>query len=332
MMRCEDIQEELEAFLGNEIDKQKRNQIQSHLDKCQNCSGVLRELTRLSKVLQTWKEIEPSPMMYEKLKIRMKPPESSWRRIFTSSFARKAALRFVDVAAIVILTLLISHLLQKPAPKPRDDLSTINFYLKEHREAISKTVSSELTARTEVRVHVGRDDILYYEYLDDFSRFSRPGLILRGPISQREIGLSKVLTISRGRILTLAQAQNAVDFEPVVRQQLPAGYILDSIRKIDDYNSLHMLYTKGKDTVSLFEQPSNGKGGLTAQDFREYAVFSSVELDTGSEEQGRWTILAWSEGNLSFVLIGKEDISQLMDIVQSISSPEKKITNSTNNL
>jgi hypothetical protein len=334
MMRCGDIQEELEAFLSNEIDKQKRSEIQSHLDKCQNCSGVLQELTRLSEVLKTWKEIEPSALMYEKLKLRMKAPESSWRRIFTYSFARKAALRFVDVAAIVILTLLISHLLQKPAPTPKAhaDLDTISFYLKEHQEAVSQPVSTELPPQPAARVHVGRDDILYYEFLDDFSRFPRPGLILRGPISQQEIGLSKVPMISKGRILTLPQAMNAVDFDPVVPPRLPLGYILDGIRKIDDYNSLHVLYTNGKDTISLFEQPVSGIGRLTAQDFREYAVFSRVDPDAGSEGKGRWTILGWSDGTLSFVLIGKEDMSKLMDIVQSISSPKKKITNGTNDL
>jgi len=334
MIRCEDIQEELEAFLGNEIDKPRRNEIQTHLDNCQNCSAVLRQQTRLSEVLQTWKGIEPSPLMYEKLKARMKAPESSWRRIFAYSFARKAALRFVDVAAIVVLTLLITHLLQKPAPTPkvRADLFNISFYLKEHREAVSQTVSAELPVQPSTRVHVGRDDILYYEFLDDFSRFPRPGLILRGPMSQREISLSKAPTISKGRILTIPQAQNAVDFDPVVPMQLPHDYILDNIRKVDDYNSLHVLYTRGKDTISLFEQPVSGKGGLGAQDFREYAVYSKVEPDAGSEGQGRWTILAWSSGTLSFVLIGKEDMSQLMDIVQSVSSTKKKITNSTNNL
>jgi hypothetical protein len=332
MMRCEDIQEELEAFLSSEIDKPKRSEIQGHLDKCQNCSGVLRQQTRLSEALQTWKGIEPSPLMYEKLKIRMKVLESSWRRIFTYSFARKTALRFVEVAAIVVLTLVISHLLQKPAPKVHADLSNISFYLKEHREVVSQAVSTELPVQPSTRVYVGRDDILYYEFLDDYSRFSRPGLILRGPISKREISLSKAPTISKGHILTLTQAQNAVDFDPVVPQQLPPSYVLDSIRKIDDFNSLHVLYTKGKDTISLFEQSVSGKRGLTAQDFREYAVFSKVEPDAGSERQDRWTILAWSDGARSFVLIGNEDMSQLMDIVQSISSTKQKITNGKNNL
>jgi len=324
-MRCEDIQKELEAFLSNDIDELKRSEIQSHLDECQNCSGVLRQLKRLSEVLKTWKEIEPSPMTYEKLKTRMKAHKSSWGRVFTYSFAKKAAFRFAEVTAIVVLTLLISHLLQKPAPpKARDDLATINFYLKEHQGAVAQTVSAEPFTRPAARMYVGRDDILYYEFIDDFSRFTRPGMILRGPISQREISLPKAPTISKGRILTLPQARNAVDFDPVAPPRLPPGYILDSIRKIDDYNSLHLLYTNGTDTISLFEQPSNGKGGLIAKDFREYAVYRSIEPDAGSKGQGRGTILAWSNGTLSFVLIGKTDMSQLMDIVQSISSTKKK--------
>jgi len=276
-------------------------------------------------VLQTWKGIEPSPMMHEKLKTRMKASESSWRRILTYSFAKKAALRFAEVAAIVVLTLSVSHLLQKPAPKAHDDdLATINFYLMEHQGAITQTVSAELSTRPTARTYISRHDILYYEFIDELPRFARPGIILRRPSSQREISPAKAPAISKGKILTLPQARNAVDFDPVMLPRLHPGYILDSLRKIDDYHSLHMLYTNGIDTISLFEQSSNGKQGLAAQDFREYAVFRSVEPAAGLKGQGRATILAWSSGAVSFVLIGKTDMAQLMDMAQSISSAKRK--------
>ena len=323
-MRCEDIQKELEAFLNSDMDDPKRKDIQSHLDECQNCVQVLRQLRRLSEVLQTWKGIEPSPMMHEKLKTRMKASESSWRRILTYSFAKKAALRFAEAAAIVVLTLFVSHLLQKPAPKARDDLATINFYLMEHQGAITQTVSAELSTRPTARMYISRDDILYYEFIEDLPRSARPGIILRRPSSQREISPPKAPAISKWKILTLPQARNAVDFDPVAPPRLHPGYILDSIRKIDDYNSLHLFYTNGIDTISLFEQPSNGEQGLAAQDFREYAVFRSVEPAAGLKGQGRATILAWSNGAVSFVLIGKTDMAQLMDMAQSISSTKRK--------
>lgn len=333
MMRCEDIQKELEVFLSNDIDEPKRSEIESHLDKCQNCSRVLRQLTKLSEVLQTWKGIEPSPMMYEKLKTRMKAQGPFWRRIFTYSFAKKAALRFAEAAAIVVLTLFVSHLLQKPSLNVRDDLTTINFYLTEHQEAVAKILSTELTPQPTTRRYMDRDDILYYEYIDGFPRSTRPGVILRGPTSQRELSPPKASAISKGKILTLPQARDAVDFDLVVSQRLHPGYILDSIRKIDDYNSLHLVYTNGIDTLSLFEQPLNGEGGLAAQDFREYAVYRSVEPAAGwLERRGRATILAWSNGAVFFVLIGKMDMAQLMDMAQSISRTKRKITNGRNNL
>jgi len=115
-----------------------------------------------------------------------------------------------------------------------------------------------------------------------------------------------------------------VDFEPVAPVRLHPGYILDSIRKIEDYNSLHLIYTNGINTLSLFEQSLDGKKGLAAQDFREYAVYRSIEADelpvTGSDKA---TILAWRNGSVSFVLIGKEDMSRLMDLAQTVSAESK---------
>ena len=40
MMKCEDVQKELEAFYSNDIDEQKKGEIQNHLNKCQNCSSI----------------------------------------------------------------------------------------------------------------------------------------------------------------------------------------------------------------------------------------------------------------------------------------------------
>ncbi len=323
MKKCEDVQERLEAYISNDIDDSKRIEIKIHLDECQSCSGVLRQLTRLSEVLQTWKGIEPSPRMYETLKTRLRKTESSasaWSTVFTYTFAKKVVFRFAEVAAVVVLTLFIRHLLQKPALKVPDDLATINFYLQEHQEVIAQTVSEETSTQPTAQMSVGRDDILYYEFIEKFPKFTKQGLIILGPLKQREkIHSPKALAISKEHILPTPLAWNVVDFDPVAPPRLQHGFILDSIRKIAHYNSLHLLYTKGRDTISLFEQPLQGKGVLAVQDFREYATYSIVESDTGSKEQGRVTILAWSNGTVSFVLIAKKDMSQLMDIMQSIS-------------
>lgn len=323
-MKCEDIQKRLKAFISNDMDEQKKNVIQNHLDSCLNCSRYLQQLSKLSEVVQTWKGMEPSPHLWEKVKSRIKEDESLWGRIFTYAFLKKATLRLAGVAAIVVFTLLISHLIQKPAQKPSNDLATINFYLTEHQEVVAQEVSVELAPQPATRIYVDRENILYYEFIEDFSRFARPGIIVRGPTSQREISPQKTPIISKGKILTLTKAQEAVDFNPVAPPNLHPGYILDSIKKIDDYNSLHLIYTNGIDTLSLFEQSLNGERGLIARDFREYAIYRSIEPAADFEGKSRATILAWSNGSVSFVLVAKMNMSQLTDIAQFISAAKRK--------
>jgi len=325
-MKCEDVQKELKAFLDNEIDTQKKSEIQEHLDRCPNCSKDLEQLKKLSEVLHTWKGIEPSPHLYENLRSRAESKESFWGNVFASSFIKKVAFRFAEIAAVVVLTLFIGHLLQKPVPVPGGALDTINLYLTKHQGAVLRTVSEESTSEIETRISVPREVFYYYEHIDGFPRYSRPGVILKGPSKyQWEIPKPDSPSISKGAIIDLPQARKAVDFEPVAPIRLHPGYILDSIRKIEDYNSLHLIYTNGINTLSLFEQSLDGQVGLAAKDFREYAVYRSNQTAQDKRiEPDKATILAWRNGSVSFILIGNEDITRLMEIAQAVSTVNKE--------
>ena len=324
-MKCEDIQKELKAFLDDDINDQQKIEVKDHLDQCPNCMQDLEREQKLSEVLHAWKGIEPPAHSYEKLQSRIKPKESFWGKVFAYSFSKKAAFRFAEIAAVVVLTLIISHSLQKPAPVTGSDSETINLYLTEHQGAVLRIVSEESASEIETRISVPREAFYYYEHIDGFPRYSRPGVILKGPSkAQKEIPMPEVPSISKGEILDLPQARKAVDFEPVAPVRLHPGYILDSIRKIEDYNSLHLVYTNGINTLSLFEQSLDGQAGLAAQDFREYAVFRSNQTTQDKRaESDKAIILAWRNGSVSFVLIGNEDITQLMEIAQAVSTVSK---------
>jgi hypothetical protein len=313
MSKCEDIQKELEAFLSNEIDEPQKSRIHNHLKDCRNCSQALRQLTGLSEAFQTWQGLEPSPLMYEKLKTRMKTYESFWPRTFTNPFARKVAFRFAEVAAVVALTLSVSHWYPKPAPEIQDDSATINFYLREHQDVVARTASLNLSPPQPARMRVSRHDILYYEFFDERPEFMRPGIIVRGPSSERQVIPLVTPAISNGHTLTLSEARKYVKFELVSLPRLHPGYMLDKIRSIEGRDSLHLLYTDGVNTLSLFEQPLDGERGLGPQDFREYAVYRNKGQVGGA-------ILAWRDDALSYVLIGNAEMSQLMDMAQSISA------------
>jgi len=318
-MNCEEIRKELADFVSGETEAAMMSEIKNHLEACRDCSRELRQTKRLSEVLRSWKGIYPSPQMYDKLKTRMSASGSSRRKIFSLPTLWKAAFKFAEVAAIVAVTLLVSRQLQKPAPKT-SALAPINFYLMEHQEAAAQTAAAELSELPAARIPVDRGDFLYYEFIDGYPRAARPGVILRGRPSQKDVKPPETPPGSKEQIITLEQAREAVDFPFAAPQRLHPGYILDSVRKIEDRPCLHLLYTNGIDTLSLFEQPANEDQGLGAKDFREYAVFRSVEPVPGQAHgPGRVTILAWINDGISLVLIGKGDLSQLMDTGQSIN-------------
>ncbi len=194
-----------------------------------------------------------------------------------------------------------------------DDSATINLYLKEHRDVVARHVSFSPAPPQPTQMHVSQHDILYYEFLDDGPEYMHPGIIVRGPSSPRQISSSEAPVISNGHTMTLSEARETIDFELQVLTMLHPGYELDQIRRIDGRDALQLLYTDGINSVSLFEQSLDGQQGLSREDFREYAVYRNTEQTGG-------TILAWRDDELSYVLIGNTEMSQLMDMAQSISA------------
>ncbi|MFC1763446.1 hypothetical protein ACFL6U_15375 [Planctomycetota bacterium] len=202
---------------------------------------------------------------------------------------------------------------QEAAVASTDNSATINLYLEEHRDFIARHASYSSATPQPVQMRVSRDDILYYESFDDGPEYRRPGIIVRGPSSDQEIESSGDPVISNGHTLPLSEARQAADFNLVAPPWLRPAYALDQIRRIEGRDALQLLYTDGINSVSLFEQPLDGQRGLEPQDFREYAVYRNTRQTGG-------TILAWKDDELSYVLIGNIEMSQLMDMAQSISA------------
>ncbi|MFC1762360.1 hypothetical protein ACFL6U_09800 [Planctomycetota bacterium] len=205
---------------------------------------------------------------------------------------------------------------QQNTTLPGPDSSTaINLYLREHRNITIKATHASRSMSLPTSTYVDRHDILYYEFMDDPYEFGHPGIIVRGSSIPQQVTASESPVISNGQSLPLAEARKMANFDLVSPPQLHPGYMLDQIRRIDGRNALHLLYTDGINTVSLFEQPVDGQGRLGPQDFREYAVYCNKGQTGG-------TILAWRDDKLSYVLIGHAEMSQLMEMAQSIIATE----------
>jgi len=245
-----------------------------------------------------------------------------WKMILKSNAGKIAAALLVifSWAALFVMSGKVTDLKKELELAKRDvdlartdETTTINLYLKEHQDVVARYASAIPAAPQPAQMHVSRHDILYYESFDDEPDYMSPGMIVRGPSYQHEISSPEAPAISNGHTLTLTEARESADFELHAPARLFPGYSLDQIRRIEGRDALQLLYTDGINSVSLFEQPLDGQRGLSRQDFREYAVYRNKEEASG-------TILAWRDDVRSYVLIGNTEMSQLMDMAQSISA------------
>jgi len=245
-----------------------------------------------------------------------------WRAVLGSKAGSLAAALLIisSVLACLVLSGKVTDLRkelelarQDIPPVQSDSTTTINLYLKEHRDVVARHASFSSATPQPVQMRVSPNEILYYEFLNDEPGYMRPGIILRGRTDRNQAEPSEAPVISNGYILTLSEARKIAGFDLVARSWLHPGYKLDEIRRIEGRNALQLLYTDGINSVSLFEQPLDGQHGLSANDFREYAVYRK-------KEQAGGTILAWRDDELSYVLIGNTELSQLMDMAQSIGA------------
>jgi len=248
----------------------------------------------------------------------------SWRRFQWLVWAGSLAATFLIIFSLVIALILsqkevtdLKHELEltrhDAATVEIDDSAIINFYAREHQDLVARHASLSQAQPEPMQIRVSQDDILYYELLDGQPETMSPGIIVRGPSSQGPINPPKAPVISNGHTLSLSEAKETANFDLVAPPWLHPYYKLDQIRTIEDRDALQLLYTNGIDSISLFEQPLDGRRGLKPKDFREYAVYQN-------KGQGGGTILAWRDETLSYVLIGNIEMSQLMDIAQSISA------------
>jgi len=247
---------------------------------------------------------------------------SIWRTIMKDPITKiAAAASFLIIASLTVSFILYKEVndlrvqlaLRDIALAATDDTATINLYLKEHQDTIARYASEDSAASQSVQMEINQDDIMYYEFFDDGTELMNPGLILRGPPSQRQISSSETPTISNGHTLTLLEAKENANFDLVSPSWLHPGYKLSQIRIIEDRDALQLLYNNGINSISLFEQPLDGQRQLSHHDFREYAVYNN-------QSEGGGTILAWRDDTLSYVLIGNIEMSQLMDMAQTISA------------
>ncbi len=116
---------------------------------------------------------------------------------------------------------------------------------------------------------------------------------------------------------TLPNAVPDAGFRPITPKYLPEGFVLSGadVSKIKGMRNLHLIYSDGIRTLSLFENATD-----RAIDFEGLAPrsISFDKHDAHYVRDGPTTLLAWREEGLAFALVGDLDLKELVQIATSV--------------
>lgn len=117
----------------------------------------------------------------------------------------------------------------------------------------------------------------------------------------------------------LAAVVRTAGFAAVGPKYLPDGFlpVAGDVTDIKGVRTLHILYSDGLRTVSLFE---NARGA--AVDLSKYTVHQTKirAADAKYVEDGPTTLLTWAAGSRHFALVGELSRTELVRIASSVST------------
>jgi negative regulator of sigma E activity len=117
----------------------------------------------------------------------------------------------------------------------------------------------------------------------------------------------------------LAAVVRTAGFKAIGPKYLPDGFlpVAGDVADVKGVRTLHILYSDGLRTVSLFE---NARGA--AVDMRNYTVHNT-KLGSGTAqyvEDGPTTLLTWASGSHHFTLVGELSRAELVRIASSVNA------------
>jgi outer membrane lipoprotein-sorting protein len=133
-------------------------------------------------------------------------------------------------------------------------------------------------------------------------------------------GFTRVAGASHGIPSNDLQAVvRAAGFHALGPKYLPEGFlpVAGDVSDIKGVRTLHLLYSDGLRTVSLFE---NARGA--AVDLKTYTVHDAKVRSFPAQyvQEGATTLLTWAQGDLHFALVGEISRNELVQIASSVSS------------
>ena len=196
------------------------------------------------------------------------------------------------------------------------------------RPTIVVLLNNKYTGQTTVRVHIDAKTHLILER----QQFAPNGSVIAQmrfeqlrytnaiPTGVFEIpaGLARVDDTAHDTESTdVAHAISTAGFPALEPRYLPEGFrpVAGDVATIKSVPTLHLLYSDGIRTISLFQNERNA-----AIDLSHFRALPTTVAHHPAQyvEDGSTTLLAWSDGNRHFALVGDLSLSELEEIGASV--------------
>lgn len=100
-MKCKIVHKNMMDFLEGSLDDSLKYNIQTHLNECAKCAGMMRDFQYMSELIKKEKDISPDPFMFTRIKSKIEAYGKEEITIYPK-------LIFHRIAAIVVIALGIS--------------------------------------------------------------------------------------------------------------------------------------------------------------------------------------------------------------------------------
>ena len=347
-MNCKKVRQMLTAYISDELDRDERRDIETHLQMCPSCQRELNFLQATKEMLGMWVEVDPPEELSQRLEVRLAEEVQKGEAKSFIPF-RRLPLKWIHVSATAVcfitavilgFYILLSREGTHLRPLPRGESTSspravydayrqgdvwVSFYISEHEKTLKHATLQKATAlprEIPIRVPFRRENILYYDEISEGSEEleGKSGLIVKSENgwekeeSAKEDAHKEILI---GEPLTLEEARKSVSFDIIAPAVIRGEYHLDMVRKAKDKECVQLVYSNGLSVISLFEQPLEAREKLDRGDFREYILRLA-------KNEGRMAVLGWVTEQLFFNITGEMALSELMEIAEEIH--ERRLT------
>ena len=346
-MNCKKVRQMLTAYISDELDRDERRDIETHLQMCPSCQRELNFLQATKEMLGMWVEVDPPEELSQRLEVRLAEEVQKGEAKSFIPF-RRLPLKWihVSVTAVCFITavilgfyILFSREGTHPQPLPRGESTSsaraaydayrqgdvwVSFYISEHEKTLKHAAlqrTAALPREVPIRVPFRIENILYYDEISEESEElkGQSGLILKSENGWQKKDIEKGTheDIVNGETLTLEEAGKSVSFDIIAPAVIKGEYRLEMVRKAKDKECVQLVYSNGLSVISLFEQSLKAAEKFDRGDFREYILRLA-------KNEERMAVLGWVTEQLFFNITGEMALSELMEIAEEIH--ERRLT------